>query len=281
MDFSGILICTDLDGTLLNSSHRISQENLDAIEYFKRNGGYFTFITGRMPFYKSNLPLYDAVKPNAPIGCINGGGVFDLGTQSYIWTQSLPRKALELVQLVHDNIPAMGYQINAFDKVFFCRDDAVMINFRRNTGLPSLTCMLQDIDEPLAKVIFGIQCEDDLQQLVALLQSHPAAAEFDYIRSEETLYEILPKGVGKGTVLPKLAQHLNVDPKRIIAVGDYNNDVSMLRQAGLGIAVANATTEAKAAADRITVSNDEHAIARIIADLESGLIRLPYEGASV
>lgn len=274
MDFSGILICTDLDGTLLNSNRQISQKNLDAIEHFKANGGYFTFITGRMPFYASNKPFYDLVKPNAPIGCINGGGVFDLQTQSYIWTQPLPRKALELVQLVHDRIPTMGYQINAFDKAFFCRDDDVMRSFRKNTGLPPLTGSIQEIHEPLAKVIFGIQCEDDLEQLTALLHSHPAADEFDYIRSEKTLYEILPKGVGKGAVLPKLAQHLKVDPKRIIAVGDYNNDVSMLRQAGLGIAVANATNEAKAAADRITVSNDEHAIARIISDLENGLIQL-------
>lgn len=274
MNFSGILICTDLDGTLLNSNRRISQENLDAIEYFKANGGYFTFITGRMPFYKSNLPLYEAVKPNAPIGCINGGGVYDLKTQAYIWTQELPRKALELVQLVHDRIPTMGYQINAFDKAFFCRDDAVMINFRKNTGLPLLNPSIQDIDEPLSKVIFGIQCEEDLEQLTSLMQSHPAAAEFDYIRSEETLYEILPKGVNKGAVLPKLAQHLHIDPRKIIAVGDYNNDISMLRQAGIGFAVANATEEAKAAADRITVSNDEHAIARIISELESGDIQL-------
>ena len=270
MDFSGILICTDLDGTLLNSNRKISQENLDAIEYFKDNGGYFTFITGRMPFYASNKPMYEAVRPNAPIGCINGGGVFDLDTNSYIWTQQLPRKALELVQLVHDRIPAMGYQINAFDKAFFCRDDAVMLSFRKNTGLPPLSCRIQDIDEPSSKVIFGIQSEDDLEQLVSLLQSHPAAAEFDYIRSEETLYEILPKGVSKGAVLPKLAEHLHIDPQKIIAVGDYNNDISMLRQAGIGIAVANATEEAKAAADRITVSNDEHAIAKIIYDIENG-----------
>ena len=274
MDFSGILICTDLDGTLLNSQHRISQENLDAIEYFKANGGYFTFITGRMPFYKSNFPLYEAVKPNAPIGCINGGGVFDLQAKQYVWTQQLPHKALELVQLVHDRIPAMGYQINAFDKVFFCRDDDVMVLFRKTTGLPELSAPLQEIFDPLAKVIFGIQSEEELAQLVALLESHPASGDFDYIRSEKTLYEILPKGVSKGAVLPKLAEHLHIDPQKIIAVGDYNNDISMLQQAGLGIAVANATEGAKAAANRITVSNDQHAIAQIIADLESGAIQL-------
>ena len=48
--FEGILICTDLDGTLLKNDGSISLENREAIEYFKQEGGYFTFVTGRMPF---------------------------------------------------------------------------------------------------------------------------------------------------------------------------------------------------------------------------------------
>ena len=52
--FDGILICTDLDGTLLANDKSISDENLRAIEYFKENGGYFTFVTGRTPFYTAD-----------------------------------------------------------------------------------------------------------------------------------------------------------------------------------------------------------------------------------
>ena len=47
--FSGILLCTDLDGTLYRNDKTVSDENLDAIEYFKNKGGLFTFITGRVP----------------------------------------------------------------------------------------------------------------------------------------------------------------------------------------------------------------------------------------
>ena len=62
----------------------------------------------------------------------------------------------------------------------------------------------------------------------------------------EELFEILPKGASKGTVLCRLAEALGIRREKTIAVGDYHNDISMIRQAGLGIAVANAVDEAKA-----------------------------------
>lgn len=73
--FKGLLICTDLDGTLLKDDKSISRENLDAIEYFKSEGGYFTFITGRMPYFMESI--CSKIHPNAPFGCINGGGLYD------------------------------------------------------------------------------------------------------------------------------------------------------------------------------------------------------------
>ena len=72
MKFKGLLFCTDLDGTLYRKDKTISDENKRAIEYFKSEGGLFTFITGRMPYYSHTA--YTAIEPNAPFGCINGGG---------------------------------------------------------------------------------------------------------------------------------------------------------------------------------------------------------------
>jgi hydroxymethylpyrimidine pyrophosphatase-like HAD family hydrolase len=85
--FDGILICTDLDGTLYKNDKTISKENKEAIEYFKREGGYFTFITGRMPYYSLNA--YNAINPNVPFGCVNGGGLYDGQNRRYIWNQPM------------------------------------------------------------------------------------------------------------------------------------------------------------------------------------------------
>ena len=192
--FDGVLICTDLDGTLLKNDKTISCENIEAIEYFKREGGYFTFVTGRMPFFVSYV--LDTIKPNAPFGCVNGAGLYDGIKKEYVWTASMPDKVTELVK-----------------------------------------------------------CIDDY---------------FDFIRSEKTLYEILPRGICKGTSVIKLCDYLNIDIRKSIAIGDYNNDISMFRTAGTGIAVSNACEEALNAADFVTVSNEEHAIAKVVCDLERG-----------
>ena len=189
----GVLLCTDLDGTLLRGDKTISRENKEAIAHLQAEGGFFTFVTGRMPFFVSDI--YNAVQPNAPIACINGGGIFDHRTGRYTWTQEAPRE---------------------------------------------------------------------------ILQAHPLADRFDFIQSERTLFEILPKGVDKGSALPRLAAQVGVDPTHTVAVGDYYNDIAMLRAAGIGYAVANARTAVKEAADRLTVSNEEHAIAAIVEELESG-----------
>ena len=74
--------------------------------------------------------------------------------------------------------------------------------------------------------------------------------------------------------MPRLADALGIDMSRVVAVGDYHNDIEMLRAAGVSVAVANAVDEVKAVADYVTVSNDEHAIAKVIEGLDKGILKL-------
>ena len=265
--FDGILLCTDLDGTLLRDDKSISPENRTAIEYFKREGGYFTFVTGRMPSYVWNM--YHAVQPNAPVGCVNGGGLYDYASERYLWTYGLSRDVMELVAYIDAEMPTMGIQLNTFDTVYFCKESSALADFRAETGVPNIVCPYREVTGPIAKILFADRDGDRITHLASLLNAHPRADEFDFIRSDRTLYEILPRGIHKGVALSKLAEILGIDPRRTVAVGDYDNDVGMLRTAGLGVAVSNATEAVKAAADMITVSNEQHAIAAIIDRIEA------------
>jgi len=268
--FEGILITTDLDGTILKNDKSVSRKNLDAIEYFKENGGYFTFVTGRPPVIVGKI--YETVRPNAPIGCYNGGGIYDVEKKEYLWQIPLPREALRLVEYIDKEMPEMSIQICGFDNCYFCKMNASMEKHLVLGGFPDIRWHYSEGEETYAKVLFADLEEENLFKVAELLNNHPMAKMFDFIRSDPEYYEILPKGVSKGDLLMKLADILGVDRKMTIAVGDNDNDASMIKAAGVGYAVANASKAAKEVADIITVSNEEDAIAKIIDDLDKKLI---------
>ncbi len=263
--FDGILLCTDLDGTLLKNDRTISRENQEAIAYFKDNGGLFTFVTGRMPLFAE--AICQALDPNAPFGCVNGGGLFDYRARRYVWRQALSRDVLPLIALVDGRCPEVGIQINTFDDTYLYKDNPTMRIFEEVTGRSFLSPHYTAIDEPFAKILFGSEDEAALLMAKDLLLSHPLAEKFDFIRSEKAFYEILPKGITKGSALREMPRHLPIPITKTVAMGNYYNDVAMLKPPDWGVAVANACDAAKAAADMITVSNEEHAIARVIASL--------------
>ena len=80
--FDGYLLGTDLDGTLLRKDKTISDENKAAIEYFKSEGGIFTFFTGRLPI--GARPVLEQITPNGYVGCANGAGIFDAKTEKLL-----------------------------------------------------------------------------------------------------------------------------------------------------------------------------------------------------
>ncbi len=268
--FQNILICTDLDGTLLRDDTSISEENLNAIRRFQAGGGYFTFVTGRMPYYITDF--VSKVKPNAPLGCVNGGGIYDTARNIYIWREELPRAAFDIADAVRRAFPDLGTMAHSFTRVYVSHESGGTDHFFERSRTTRNRLPYRDITEPVAKFMFADLDDSVITRLAAFLEDLPAARDYTLVRTERTLFEILPRGVNKGTVLPHLEAHLGIPHARTIAVGDYDNDIPMLRTAAIGIAVANAIPAARAVADRITVSNEEHAIARIIEEIESGEI---------
>ncbi len=270
--FEGMLFCTDLDGTLYSDDKTISKENLAAIEYFKSEGGLFTFITGRVP--KTARHICDVIMPNAPFGCINGGAIYDPIEEKFVWSRFVDPSVIELVREVDKKLPEMGIQYNTETEIYFNKNNSATKYFRDVTGVENICCNYEDIKEPVLKILFASDEIEQIEALAKMLNEHPNAKKFDFIRSELAFYEILPKGVSKGILLQKLAELLNISIKRTIAVGDYNNDVSMVKAAGVGFAMENAVDDVKAVADYITVNNNESAIAAIVDLLDKKKIVL-------
>lgn len=270
--FDGILLCTDLDGTLFSSDGSLSEENKGAIEYFKAEGGAFTFITGRPPLTASRA--ISIAKPNVPIGCFNGGGIYDHTRGEYVFLYELDEAARALADEVYERIPEVAIHFYTPSVTYFARVNDASDRYSRVTGLEFPRAHYRDIGEPIIKMVFASLSGEVIERTKEFLLSHPLSERFDFIRSEFAFFEMIPKGVDKGQLLYKLAEYLGIERKRTIAAGDYNNDISMVKAAGVGIAVENAVDELKAVADVITVHCDKHAIREIVRMLDDGRLIL-------
>lgn len=269
--FEGILFCTDLDGTLVDDNKSISEENIKAIRYFMENGGYFTFITGRVP--RACSMVYDIICPNAPIGAINGAGVWDFKRDGFLFSINLDRSVFKILDFVLSKMPDISFVVHTHKNAYFFNESPELIRYRNITGLPNNTCNLSSLNEPICKIVFDDFCPQNIATLMSLIASHPDCSNFDLVRSAPDLYEILPKGAKKSLSLSKIVEILGLDINKTIAIGDFNNDISMVKMAGIGVAVENACDDLKNAADFVTVSNNESAIAKVIYALESGKIK--------
>ena len=89
-------------------------------------------------------------------------------------------------------------------------------------------------------------------------------ADYEVIKTRSNLLEFMPKGVTKAFGLDHLAQYLGMTSDEVMALGDEENDLSMIEYAGMGVAMANAVEKVRQAADYITLSNEQDGVAKAV-----------------
>lgn len=268
--FDGILLCSDLDETLLMTDKSISAENKNAIERFMAEGGRFTFATGRVP-HGAKLSLKYVV-PNAPMVCFNGSAIYDFETDKLLWECFLDDGASEVVGFVDKNMPEAGILVCANESTYYCKSNSITREHQYLENMPDNNLAYTDITEKWKKVIFMVPPEK-IPQLRQLIAESEYADKYNFIQSYQSYYELLPKNTGKGEAMLELAKILGINPKYTVGVGDNENDLSLVKLAGIGIAVANAVDAVLDAADYITVDNNSHALRAVIDGIETGKIR--------
>ena len=262
--FDGYLLCSDIDGTLITSDHRVSKENLIAINYFKEEGGIFALATGRAP--QSVNMFLNEVRSNAPMIVQNGAGIYDHNIQKYIWSDTLDTSVFDAVEYLYENFPDAGIEINTESEIYVSRENYYTEKHRQDEHLPYLIKHYTQIDERIMKILTS-QEESYTYEMEKAMRNTPFYDKYKLVVSSANYFEVLKKGVNKGTALKELAKILNIDMSKTIAIGDNDNDVEMIELAHIGATVSNASKKALQCADMIVASNNENAIADLISRL--------------
>lgn len=266
------LIGVDLDGTLLTTQKELTAYTQEVLERAVRQGIIVLPATGR-PL--SGIPRELLEFPGFGYAVTaNGGRVVDIRTGETLFEELVPveaaRKVLEIFghydslrEIYYDGT---GYaQIDVLEKISRYMEEPPMAEYIKRTRVP--------VPDIWAKFEQENRCADKVQGLFVSLEDRNSAIEelravsgIEITGALKMNIEVNAAGVNKGKALVRLGETLGIRREEIMAFGDGSNDLQMMREVGIGVAMANAKEEIKEAADYIAASNDEDGVAGFLEE---------------
>lgn len=257
----------DMDDTLLRSDGSISPRTVATLLHWREAGRELVIATGR-PRRTVHAPLPTELHDLA-IVCYNGAEIYIDGHKVY--ENLIPAETVqELVERILFAAPETTVGLEVKGELYLNRP------LERRTAY-QVADLLEIAAQPAAKVlIFGEQTA----ALAPVLAAVPATARTLLSARYHHFVQILAAGANKATALNVLMDEWSVPLAQVVAFGDDTNDVEMLAECGLGVAVDNAAEEVKLHANHITVSNDEDGVALVLEQLLDGEPIAPTERKS-
>lgn len=265
--FEGKLLVCDMDGTLLDSRQKISDENLRAINWFVEQGGLFTLATGRDE--KSIRGFMEVLPVSLPVIIYNGAGLYDCESQKLLWNSWLPDSACEVVADLMEQFIDIGVMVFKRSDIYFLRENYYTDAFIKRDSVKPIYSSMDEISLPWTKVILAWDPENHKKVEEYISEQN---MPFRHVYSQPDFIELLSYDATKGRALAELSRIAGISQNNIISVGDNLNDVEMIQYAGTGIAVANAHDGLKGHANLCCCHHEEHAIAQVIDWIHSGKI---------
>lgn len=264
------LVFSDIDGTLLDSQHRLTDETKAVIRQLTASGVSMVLASARPPHAMAELAA--ELQLNTPLVCYNGALIVRQDeTNEFTSQQSLPVERLDALlvyQILQQHCPEVSLSIYSNDHWYVDKVDAWHRQETAITGFQPEVLRLKDFLKeyhPVHKFL----CMGEPAALDAAVKNLDASGILDisYYRSKDTYLEITNHQVSKLTAMNLMAQALQIEPEEIFAIGDNYNDLPMILSAGIGVAMGNAPDEVKQAADYVTKGNNENGVFYALASL--------------
>ena len=255
------LLFLDLDGTLLNDAKEITSGNRAALDAALKRGHGIIITTGRpLKSAMAHAHKLQLDKPGCYLVAYNGGVIYDWAQQKQLYTLSLP---YETVYRVFDYVNSTGIHVQTYDTWDVlvekrCDNAAVRRYCDGTIGFRVIDDVRTDLkEEPVKILIIDFDNKPALEEIQAWVHRE-LGAQTECFFSSNAYLEVVPKGIRKGEAVKMLCSILNVPVRNAVAVGDEANDLSMIVEAGTGVAMCNGIPSVKAAADYITRNDNNH-----------------------
>ena len=256
----------DLDDTLLDNEKNISDENKAAIKYVQEKGGLVCIASGRS--IEATKKFRDMAKASNYIIYSNGAGIFDCDANEKLFSADIEKEiCLNLYNYSVEN--NLGIRIDTpYGR--FISDEKYAVNldivFDIKEGLKII------YDNDILQISYITDTEEQRSQAIDFVkESIPKNIKIENIfmtgmKDEFYAINLVNTNVSKGNAINGLCKFLKIDVNNVIAIGDGLNDISMIKTAGLGVAMENAREEVKEIADEVTSTNLENGVAKILRE---------------
>ena len=269
-DFSRYIIASDMDGTFLDTDGKFVQRNLDAVKRFQAGGGLFTFSTGRLHYNLRVSVGEPAHILNAPCVMSNGAYLYDFVRKAPLEESLMAQEDVrELVEVIRRRYADVCFRTATPSVLRVERTDSFLA--KDVTWYDEGTVQVSPIGtwptDDWYKIVFRAE-EDVILRMRDELMSH-FGDRFSYTASGSRFLEVQSPAVNKAAGLEKLRRICGKD-RILIACGDYENDLEMLRAADIALCPANAMDEVKRVAKRTLCHCNDGLIGDIVDLLEKG-----------
>lgn len=273
MIFSGTMILSDLDGTLLDSRGLISPENRAAAEYYTARGGLFSVATGRsylgMRYFVRELPI------NAPAVIFNGSMAYDFAGDQTVFFDPLPAQTREMIGEMTAAFPGLGVEVYADRMAYVAKINAITRRHLAYVKIPIVEKAPEEIPFPWVSLVMTLEAEHMEQLIAGIHGKYPDT--FFLQRSLDDYLEVQNKRCNKGACALRLCDQLGIRRDRLYVVGDGTNDVELLSCTKNAFAPANAVEAIKHLKPTMLVHNDQHTIADLVGRIEQKIREDNYE----
>lgn len=260
--FSDYVLITDYDGTLVGKNLKQNPRNVQAMQYFQEKGGRIGIATGRSTEFIA--PVAQELAVNFPCVLYNGGVVYDYGTEQILFEELLVENAFSICKTIRHNFPTVGI-LAISDVPGILEDEEALLEIGAEKRLLSRFQPVNPWKEnrnPWYKVLFSGPSEQ-MKEIEDFVKEIPMST-MRFVRSGETLMELLPVKSNKASALQVALKKKGVVADNVIAIGDYFNDLEMISFAGLGATLQTAPQEIQQKADYIGGTVEQGIVADVI-----------------
>jgi len=267
------LICIDMDGTLLTSKRKISQATKDVLKSAHNMGVHIVITTGRI--YCNASYYSELIGVTSPVIAANGAIIKEKDKEEPIYKCVIPEEFnLKILELCNKYKLCPNFQTS---KDIFGGNTLISfllyyIVYKTKSKRHKVRIHGINSREKWNKIFSNykqeiIKCEiyhRDRAKISKIKEDLQSLNELQVVSVGPYGLDITSKNVSKGTAIKVLADYYKIKREEIIAIGDNDNDIEMIKYAGLGVAMGNSKTSIKNIADYVTATNDEEGVAQVV-----------------